>query len=427
MSARQHSPLILVSDSDPARPLQPVALNANRSGGGYDEAWIRDLAFAHPQALPVQEIDPSFGPLIPICTELDTRAAGYADALFLNPLGMPTLVECKLWRNPEARREVVGQVLDYARALRRWTYTDLQREAARARKEQGFDLFAHVRDAGGHPDLDQAAFVDGVTRNLAQGRALLLVLGDGIREGVEAIAEYIQGTTGLHFTFGLVEAQVFELGEGRRIVQPRVLARTLIVNRTVVDLAAPELRVVEEQQETAEERAGTREKKPELNDRQRWMKSFWSDLLTGLRLDDAGQPLANPLAESNIFFSMPARTNTWLTCYFHAAQSAIGVFLGMTKTSPVALEIGSRLEADREHLDAQFAEAGVAVRWSRSPEGKVEIAASRSFPVLLDQSVRDEQLAWFGTTINAFVNVLRPRIAALWYELAEGGTRPTTA
>ena len=29
------------------------------------------------------------------------------------------LIECKLWRNPEARREVVGQILDYAKVLTR--------------------------------------------------------------------------------------------------------------------------------------------------------------------------------------------------------------------------------------------------------------------------------------------------------------------
>ncbi len=246
MSLRQHTPLVLTSADGTSHRLAPVSLQLGRTGGGYDEAWIRDLVFAHPAALPVGEIEPSFGPLIPVCTELDTRTAGFADALFLNPLGMPTLVECKLWRNPEARREVVGQILDYASVLRRWTFADLQREAARARREQGFDLSAHIQEHGGSADFDEAAFVDNVTRNLAQGRLLLLVVGDGIRAGVETIADYIQGTTGLHFTLGLVEMQAFELGDGRRIVQPRVLTKTLIVNRTVVDLAQPGLTVTQD-------------------------------------------------------------------------------------------------------------------------------------------------------------------------------------
>jgi hypothetical protein len=131
----QHSPIVIV-EGGTSRILQPLKNTAGPSR--YSEAWVRDLVFHNPSSLPVHEIDPSFAPLIPICTELDTRVAGLADALFINHLGMPTLLESKLWRNPEARRVVVGQILDYARVLKRWTYNDLQRESARARSPNLF-------------------------------------------------------------------------------------------------------------------------------------------------------------------------------------------------------------------------------------------------------------------------------------------------
>jgi hypothetical protein len=51
---------------------------------------------------------------VPICTELNTPA-GPIDNFMVSPSGLPVLVECKLWRNPEARREVVSQILDYAK------------------------------------------------------------------------------------------------------------------------------------------------------------------------------------------------------------------------------------------------------------------------------------------------------------------------
>jgi hypothetical protein len=127
--------------------------------------------------MPVNELDPAYGPLIPICKELDTRVAGYIDALFMNPLGMPTLVECKLWRSPEARREVVGQILDYARTLKKWTFSDLQREIARARKEQNFDLAAHVSNHSGSLNFDNAAFADNVTRNFRKDASFCWSLG----------------------------------------------------------------------------------------------------------------------------------------------------------------------------------------------------------------------------------------------------------
>jgi hypothetical protein len=92
------------------------------------------------------------------------------------------IVEAKLWRNPEARRKVIGQILDYAKELSRWDYQDLQREISRATGRKGNVLYDLVKDQ--HPTITEAEFVDDVTRTLAKGRYLLLILGDGIREGV---------------------------------------------------------------------------------------------------------------------------------------------------------------------------------------------------------------------------------------------------
>ena len=89
-------------------------LNAQRlplgETAGHDEAWLRDQLFDNPQCLPVNDLDPSFGPLIPLCRELRTEA-GPVDIAYINQHGLLTLVECKLWRNPEARRKVVAQVI----------------------------------------------------------------------------------------------------------------------------------------------------------------------------------------------------------------------------------------------------------------------------------------------------------------------------
>lgn len=346
-----------------ARILAPVSFSASKKADGYDEAWLRDLIFAHPQAMPVNELDPAYGPLISICKELYTKA-GYIDALFMNPLGMPTLVECKLWRSPEARREVVGQILDYARTLKKWTFSDLQREAARARREQSFELAAHVSNHSAGVNFDEAMFADNVARNLQKGRLLLLVVGDGIREGVEAIAEYLQGATSLQFTFGLVEAQAFELAHKSWIVQSRVLARTLIINRTIVDVAVPDLDVSEDAPETEGPR--------QLDERQKWMLGFWAELIDRLKLDDREQPFAKPLAESNIFFPLPTR-DPWITCYFSSSKNEAGVFLGYSRTSQSAVEVVDRIDAARCY-QLRVREIGTAVdldsqaRWKAGSE-----------------------------------------------------------
>ncbi len=65
---------------------------------------------------PIDDIDSTFGPMLPLCKELRTDA-GPIDAVFVNNRGRLTIVEFKLWKNPQARREVVAQTLDYVSAL----------------------------------------------------------------------------------------------------------------------------------------------------------------------------------------------------------------------------------------------------------------------------------------------------------------------
>lgn len=407
MVTRQHTPLILLDQTAPARALTPLSLQLTKDAGGYNEAWLRDLIFEHPASIPVDEIDPSFGVLIPVCRELNTRAAGPADALFINALGMPTLVECKLWRNPEARREVVGQILDYARVLRKWTYNDLQREAARALKVQGFDLADHVRRAG-HPDLDEAAFVDSVTRNLGAGRILLLVLGDGIREGVEAIADYIQGTTGLHFTFGLVDTRIYDAGDGRLIVQPRVLARTLIINRSVVSFNDSRLALDEPELETVhrpEERSRTPKEAG-------WATGFWSDVLSDLTIDDAEQRLP-PARDENPIIRLPTG-EVWLRCYLRQSRNEGGIYLdGKVNRSPAAVEILNRINIERSEI---LKEIGLSPDQLDS-DG---IGAFVSVQDIHNPADRELLVRWFRSAINAFVNAVRPRVIQIAAEMREG-------
>ncbi|GAB6053440.1 hypothetical protein JCM17960_22600 [Magnetospira thiophila] len=204
------------------------------NGNDYDEGWMQDLLYRHPEILPFGEIDPSYAPAIPICREMPT-AAGPIDIAYVTPNGQLTLVECKLWRNPEARREVVGQILDYAKEVSRWTYDDLCRAVRRAAgggADPVYEMVSRQDDT-----VEQPVFIDDVARNLERGRFLLMIVGDGIREDVESITAFLQSHAGLHFTFSLVELALYQMPKpepGGYILQPRVLARTVEIERAVV-------------------------------------------------------------------------------------------------------------------------------------------------------------------------------------------------
>lgn len=389
---RQHcTPLLLGPGLGAAVPLKPLSLQT--STDQLSEADIQALVHKHPGCLPIAEIDPMFSGPVPICTELNTPA-GPIDIFLVTPSGLPVLVECKLWRNPEGRREVVGQILDYAKELSRWSSSDLQREVSRRLKRSGNPLLEIVRMVD--PAVEEIPFNDALTANLRRGRFLLLIVGDGIREGVEAIAEYLEKHAGLHFSLGLVELPIYLMPNGDRLVAPRVLARATIITRTVV--AVPDGYVLEE----AEEPPRSTEIDPERAEAQR----FWKEFLADLKLDDPEQPIPAPARQGQLSFMLPAQGgSSWLTVYRSMRRGEVGVTLSSSRNSA-----------------GDYARQGIVDEWDAVKEqlggtakvieenGRSLIRDSRIFGDLDQPEVRVKAFAWLAERVNAFVNVMRPRV-----------------
>ena len=206
----------------------------------FAESELRDLLATKAAALPVRHFDPVFASPVCLGTEFPVRGVGRVDGLFLSPSGYLTILETKLWQNPEARREVVAQVIDYAQAIARWTFSDLETKFREQRAVAGQStpsLYDHVCESEDGAD-GQREFVDAVNRCLNAGRFLLLVVGDGIREGVEKMAEVLQRTPTLQYTLGLVELACYRRrgrNEGLLMV-PQILTRTTEITRAVVHI-----------------------------------------------------------------------------------------------------------------------------------------------------------------------------------------------
>lgn len=227
---RQAAPVLVAPSAGAVSRLQRVEL---RETGQYDEAWLQALIHEQPGVLPLWEIEPAVREAVPVCRELPLPS-GYLDNLLVTPHGDLVLVECKLWRNPQARREVVAQVIDYAKDLQRLDYAGLEAAIGSARGDRSARLYGFVE---AQPEAAaEADFVDAVSRNLRRGRALLLIAGDGITESVEAIADYLQQHAGMHFTLALVELAVYALPDGGLLVVPSIPLRTVNIVRGIVNI-----------------------------------------------------------------------------------------------------------------------------------------------------------------------------------------------
>lgn len=97
---------------------------------GYkNERALQDIIPAHPSL--VMGSLTSETEIAVVCREFQS-GVGPADVVMLDDHGYITLVECKLASNREVRREVVGQVLDYASRIWEMSVDEFEKAWTRA-------------------------------------------------------------------------------------------------------------------------------------------------------------------------------------------------------------------------------------------------------------------------------------------------------
>ena len=141
---------VVFSDGDDLVKLRRIS----HDDRAFNESFIQDLVLRHPDVLPAAELDETKSPLVPIGSEIATDV-GPIDALFVSPSGGITIVEAKLWRNPESRREVVGQIIDYAQNLSTWSYERLDKTCRQATGRSLWELVC-AADESRSPDSEAA-------------------------------------------------------------------------------------------------------------------------------------------------------------------------------------------------------------------------------------------------------------------------------
>ncbi|WP_238322189.1 hypothetical protein [Vibrio mexicanus] len=133
---------IIVSSENSVQRLQRVDLQAT---GFYDEKWLQQLIFDNADLLPLYGIDADYAGAVPVCMELVTKS-GRVDCIYITSSGRLVIAETKLYRNPQSRREVIGQILDYAKDLVNWSYDELDSKVRGA--NGGKSLYEAIEASG---------------------------------------------------------------------------------------------------------------------------------------------------------------------------------------------------------------------------------------------------------------------------------------
>jgi len=146
------------------------------------------------------------------------------DHLFLDQDGVPTLVETKRSSDTRLRREVVGQMLDYAaNAVVYWPPDEIRQQfeaRCEAHGQQSEVLLAEFLDG----ELDVEAFWARVRTNLQAERVRMILVADEIPRETQRIIEFLNGQLDPAEVLG-VEIRQY-VGDGTRALVPQVVGRT---------------------------------------------------------------------------------------------------------------------------------------------------------------------------------------------------------
>lgn len=203
----------------------------------YDsERLLQELLENHPNLLAGTQIDPDeprkwllISRETTVPSELDGGARWYLDHLFLDQDAIPTLVEVKRSSDSRIRREVVGQMLDYAaNAVVYWPIEALQAALESRCARSNLILDEVIGDFLG-PDGNPETFWSRAKTNLQAGRVRLIFVADEIPAELARVIEFLNGQMDPAEVLALEVKQY--VGPGLRSLVPRVIGQTVQAER----------------------------------------------------------------------------------------------------------------------------------------------------------------------------------------------------
>jgi len=174
--------------------------------GAKAEAELQKLLAESPSLIPVGEIREGASQLVFAICEFGLPGSGNTDILAFSTDGDISIIECKLATNPEGKRKVIGQILEYAAHLWEMSYDQVNTRIRHLREK---DLSELVQEAaiGG---WDEESFREGVKQSLLSGSFILIIVVDEINEDLRRTIRYVNECSEPAFSLHALEMRRFQ-------------------------------------------------------------------------------------------------------------------------------------------------------------------------------------------------------------------------
>ena len=196
-----------------------------RESGFESEDIFQELLEKYPQLLAGDQIDENnprkwlfISREMGVPTKEDGGNQWSLDHLFIDQDAIPTFVEVKRSTDTRIRREVVGQMLDYAaNGIKYWGINQIKEKYELSGKPS-------LADIGIEPGSEEL-FWSNVEANLKSGKLRLLFVADEIPETLKSIIEFLNNQMVNTEVLGIEIKQFVSEGKQKTLV-PRVIGKT---------------------------------------------------------------------------------------------------------------------------------------------------------------------------------------------------------
>jgi hypothetical protein len=172
------------------------------------EDELQRLLGDNPSLLPLRDMREGLSELAVAVREFHVPGSGYVDLLGFTSTGDIAVIECKLSANPQIKREVVGQLFEYAGFLWEMNYDQLD-ERIRA-GQNGQTLAELVAKSQEDTEWDEEEFRQTVAHNLRTGSFILVIVVDRATDELARAAAFLSSCARANFTFHVVEMHRFQ-------------------------------------------------------------------------------------------------------------------------------------------------------------------------------------------------------------------------
>ncbi len=218
------STVYVVNSDGKTVPMNPVRCK-------NEEKELQQLLESNPQLMPGDQMRPH-DPLrwllikreMPVPDPSSGEDRWSIDHFFVDQSATPTFVECKRFLDTRSRREVLGQMLDYAaNGHWYWDRESIRNYAADTCKERGIELEQALKILA--PDVDGVdEFLEQVENNLREGQIRMVFFMEEAPQELKSIVDFLNKQMERSEIL-IVEAKQFESG-GIKVVAPSLFGFT---------------------------------------------------------------------------------------------------------------------------------------------------------------------------------------------------------